>query len=377
MRRLKRSVHLPHAACSYAGRASAHKLEVQASGSVKAPEARRAKRPIHLLALRARMRHAPAHISSKRKRVGPLRTRNEVPDPSPLRSPPAFYTRTRVKTPDPLHTSHDRMETRRLDCLGKIELGPSQFQEHSNRNTSGEFVMTLSSTIKQIERSVESHEEGDLTLGWRICLWEEMKATFGEEADFRRNVLAYLVLEEMLQDYGEETYWPDPDWPKNPELIRRLIREGIAQFRLYLCGQARAYQVVKIAAQLDDDDLTGSITGKYEFLCYGVCSLQWRVPGDDDLDYEECDFVDTAWRNRRPLEITEDSLEDTQERGEVHRWAADMASYIDQERFYLPSPENIRLRRDFWLRWLKTTLPKVLGPIEEVKALVETQGEGD
>ena len=67
------------AACFYGARAIAYKLESQASGSVTDPEARRAKRPIHLLTLRACMGNASARTSSNRKRVGLLRGELKVP----------------------------------------------------------------------------------------------------------------------------------------------------------------------------------------------------------------------------------------------------------------------------------------------------------
>ena len=50
------------------------------------------KHPIHLLALRACMGNAAARISSKRKRVGPLRTRNKAPEaPDPLAGAACLY----------------------------------------------------------------------------------------------------------------------------------------------------------------------------------------------------------------------------------------------------------------------------------------------
>ena len=68
------------AACLCAGRASGYKHEAPASGSLKGPEPRRSKHRTHLLALRACMPAARAGTSTKRQRVGCLRTRNESLD---------------------------------------------------------------------------------------------------------------------------------------------------------------------------------------------------------------------------------------------------------------------------------------------------------
>ena len=62
---------------------SGNKFPALQGGFAAAKQGR--KRRIHLLALRACRGDAPARTSSKRKRVGPLRTGNEAPTtPDPL-----------------------------------------------------------------------------------------------------------------------------------------------------------------------------------------------------------------------------------------------------------------------------------------------------
>ena len=78
--------------------------------------------------------------------------------------------------------------------------------------------MDISQLLHQMDQAVVKHRKGDLLLGWRIRLWSVMKREFGKEADFRRNVLAFLV--------AQDTY---PLW-ENGTLVSAIPPEDLDEY---------------------------------------------------------------------------------------------------------------------------------------------------
>ena len=84
--------------------------------------------------------------------------------------------------------------------------------------------MDIAKLLKQMDRAVQRDRKGELLLGWRIRLWSAMKADYGREAALRRNILAFVVAQEVY-----------PHW-KNGRIVSAIEPEDADVYMLLDCS---------------------------------------------------------------------------------------------------------------------------------------------
>ena len=232
-----------------------------------------------------------------------------------------------------------------------------------------ETGMEIPELLHRMDQAVVKHRKGDLLLGWRLRLWSLMKHRFGKEADYRRNVLAFLAAQDVYRLWEEGTLVSAIP-PEDLDEYYALPGQAMDEYVRFLKGRSSRKKLKAIMEALEtnldywEGNPHDQMQGAYIIIQHAGSQLL----GIDDLMYEDRGWYERIWDGAEHLKITDDSL------GEpafcdAHYFAAMVATN--------DSNNKVAARRAFWRRWLTETVPSVLVPLPGVRALLQTwKGSG-
>ncbi len=228
----------------------------------------------------------------------------------------------------------------------------------------GQEPLTVKAVLAELERDVEAEPTGQVTVGGRIRLWDAMRAEYGvAEADLRRGALAYVLARDAVAKWDPRkiSREDDPDGVLNgfPETYLETARR-------YLRGEVPRGRVREVFEPLEPFVNVVEVANKGGFP--EMLYLGALLFGKEDIPYEREWFQVARKDDGSYRKIVEKA--DLPDVHEMVAIAADVPLQGKDHAEAWKSPARVAARRAFWLRWIRETVPRVLGTHESVLALL-------
>lgn len=217
----------------------------------------------------------------------------------------------------------------------------------------------------QMAEFLDQDPSRGLGLEWRIRLWSRMQRVYGDEAQFRRDALAYLVASDLLAMWhsgGLTRHCPNR-YREAAGYPNRAMDIG----RLFLQRPSSRDEITGVFGDMAGvmDYISPYYASEGSACAYtGIWALGLRLLRDDDKTYSDFRWYERVWIDDEHLNVDDRDLLQLLY-CETHYWAAEAVVHNS------PRGEVVATPSRFWREWLQRTVPKVLGPIAEVRELVQ------